>query len=36
MAKQKNKYTNDDIPVKEIKNGNIILDTGEKVTGAGL
>ena len=26
MAKTKNKYTNDDIPVKEIKNGNIILD----------
>ena len=33
MAKNKNKYTNDDIPVKEIKNGNIILDSGEKVTG---
>ena len=32
MAK-KNKYTNDDIPVKEIKNGFIILDNGEKVTG---
>lgn len=33
MAKNKNRYTNDDIPVKEIKNGNIILDSGEKVTG---
>ena len=33
MAKTKNKYTNDDIPVKEIKNGNIILDNGQKVTG---
>ena len=32
MAKT-NKYTNDDIPVKEIKNGVIILDNGEKVTG---
>lgn len=33
MAKTKSKYTNDDIPVKEIKNGNIILDNGQKVTG---
>lgn len=33
MAKNKNKYTNDDIPVKEIKNGQIILDNGQKVTG---
>ena len=33
MAKTKNRYTNDDIPVKEIKNGNIILDNGKKVTG---
>lgn len=33
MKKKKNKYTNDDIPVKEIKNGNIILDNGLKVTG---
>jgi len=33
MAKTKNRYTNDDIPVKEIKNGFIILDNGEKVTG---
>lgn len=33
MAKTKNKYTNDDIPVKEIKNGNIVLDNGQKVTG---
>lgn len=33
MAKAKNRYTNDDIPVKEIKNGTIILDGGAKVTG---
>ena len=33
MAKTKSKYTNDDIPVKEIKNGYIILDNGQKVTG---
>lgn len=33
MSKKKNRYTSDDIPVKEIKNGNIILDNGEKVTG---
>jgi len=33
MAKNKNKYTNDNIPVREIKNGNIILDNGQKVTG---
>lgn len=34
MAKmKKSKYTNDDIPVKEIKNGTIILDNGLKVTG---
>ena len=34
MAKKKGiKYTNDDIPVKEIKNGYIILDNGLKVTG---
>ena len=31
--KKKSKYTNDDIPVKEIKNGTIILDNGLKVTG---
>ena len=31
--KQKSKYTNDDIPVKEIKNGTVILDNGLKVTG---
>ena len=30
---QKSKYTNDDIPVKEIKNGTIVLDNGLKVTG---
>lgn len=34
MAKtKKSKYTNDNIPVKEIKNGYIILDNGLKVTG---
>jgi len=34
MAKtKKSKYTNDDIPVKEIKNGMILLDNGLKVTG---
>lgn len=34
MAKAKrSKYTNDDIPVKEIKNGMILLDNGLKVTG---
>lgn len=33
MAKTISKYTNDDIPVKEIKNGMIILDNGLKVTG---
>ncbi|MEG2321916.1 MAG: hypothetical protein RSB71_00290 [Bacilli bacterium] len=33
MAKTKSKYTSDDIPVKEIKNGLITLDNGLKVTG---
>lgn len=34
MAKKiKSKYTNDDIPVKGITNGTIILDNGQKVTG---
>lgn len=34
MAKaKKGRYTNDDVPVKEIKNGYIILDNGLKVTG---
>ena len=34
MAKKKrNRYTSDDIPVKEIKNGYIILDNGLKVAG---
>lgn len=34
MAKTKrSKYTNDDIPVREIKNGMILLDNGQKVTG---
>lgn len=31
--KKKSKYTNDDIPVQEIKNGSILLDNGLKVTG---
>ncbi len=30
---QKSKYTVDDIPVKNIQNGIIVLDNGEKVTG---
>ena len=34
MAKKmKSKYTNDDIPIKSITNGNIILDNNLKVTG---
>ena len=34
MAKAKrSKFTNDDIPVREIKNGSIILDNGLKVKG---
>lgn len=35
MAKKakKSNFTNDDIPVKDIKNGMIILDNGLKVTG---
>ncbi|MFA5603737.1 MAG: hypothetical protein WDA12_02650 [Bacilli bacterium] len=35
MAKKriKSKYTNDDIPVKSITNGMILLDNGLKVTG---
>ena len=35
MAKRKikSKYTNDDIPVKSITNGMILLDNGYKVTG---
>ena len=33
MAKTKSKYTVDDIPVKDIMNGIIELDNGEKVTG---
>ena len=33
MAKKKSKFTNDDIPVKDIKNGSIILDNDQKVTG---
>lgn len=31
--KKKNRYTNDDVPVKEINNGVILLDNGLKVTG---
>ena len=34
MAKTvKSKFTNDDIPVKGITNGTIVLDNGQKVTG---
>lgn len=33
MATTKNKYTNDDIPIREIKNGSIILTNNLKVTG---
>ena len=33
MAKMKSKYTVDDVPVKNIVNGVIELDNGEKVTG---
>lgn len=33
MAKMKSRYTNDDIPIKSITNGTIILNNNEKVTG---
>lgn len=33
MKKAKNRFTNDEVPVKEIKNGSIILDNNLKVTG---
>ena len=33
MAKRKSRYTSDDIPVKSIVNGTIVLDNGQKVTG---
>lgn len=33
MAKMRSKYTNDDIPIKSITNGSIILTNNEKVTG---
>ena len=33
MKKAKSKYTVDDVPVKNIVNGIIELDNGEKVTG---
>ena len=33
MKRIKSKYTNDDIPIKSIVNGNIVLDNNEKVTG---
>lgn len=33
MAKMKSKFTNDDIPIKSITNGTIILNSNEKVTG---
>lgn len=33
MTKMKSRYTADDIPIKSITNGNIILNNNEKVTG---
>ncbi|HPF82687.1 MAG TPA: hypothetical protein PLV83_00740 [Bacilli bacterium] len=33
MANQRSKYTVDDIPIKNIKDGSILLDNGQKVTG---
>ena len=33
MAKTKSSYTNDQVPVKSITNGMIILDNNQKVTG---
>ena len=33
MAEIKDKYTTQFVPVKDIKNGTIILDNNEKVTG---
>lgn len=34
MAKKKNQYTNDNfVPIKNIANGEIVLETNEKVTG---
>lgn len=33
MKTQKNRYTGDDIPVKEIKNGSIVLTNNQKVAG---
>ncbi len=33
MAKMKSKYTSDEIPVKNIVNGMIVLDNNQKVTG---
>lgn len=33
MATKRSKYTNDDIPIKEIKNGSIMLTNNLKVTG---
>ena len=33
MSKQKSKYTVDDIPVRSIENGMIVLDNNQKVTG---
>lgn len=33
MTKNKSKYTSEDIPVKDIANGMIILNNNEKVTG---
>lgn len=31
--KKRNRYTNDDVPVKAIKNGYVLLDNGFKLTG---
>lgn len=33
MAQMKSKYTTEFVPIKDIKNGTIILDNNEKVTG---
>lgn len=33
MKTQKNRYTGDDIPIKEIKNGTVVLTNNQKVTG---
>ena len=33
MKTKKNRYTGDDIPIKEIKNGTVVLTNNQKVTG---